>query len=243
MILNSWLHQLLIFYRPLAHLLGKWFCGSVHLHENVSCLGRFSHSPHWIFQEYSWTLNAFWVFLETAWNCVKKNFVNGKKVLLLDPMGTEVLRQTVITKFYALSPIFDNFCLFLSVVLELSFLMNDIQIFEEQYSQLLTLLVFIRNKKLDIYYGYATQQYFESTKISLWLIRNSSLVSNEDQQYQQLGMLLKRRCTNINRNSRGQILSINSNTDPRKHAFKIHVYFDKLEGSIYNVILNRITNQ
>ena len=59
--------------------------------------------------------------------------MNGKKVLLLDPMGTEVLRQTVITKFYALSPIFDNFCL-LSVVLELSFLMNGIGIFEEQYS-------------------------------------------------------------------------------------------------------------
>ena len=48
-------------------------------------------------------------------------FVDGKKVLLLDPMGTDVLRQTVITKFYALSPIFDNFCLFLSVVLELFF--------------------------------------------------------------------------------------------------------------------------
>ena len=59
---------------------------------------------------------------------VSKNlFVNGKKVLLLDPMGTEVLRQTVITKFYALSPIFDNFCLFLSVVLELSFLMNEMK--------------------------------------------------------------------------------------------------------------------
>ena len=52
---------------------------------------------------------------------VSKNlFVNGKKVLLMDPMGTDVLKQTVITKFYALSPIFDNFCL-LSVVLELSF--------------------------------------------------------------------------------------------------------------------------
>ena len=73
--------------------------------------------------------------------------MNGKKVLLLDPMGTEVLRQTVITKFYALSPIFDNFCLFLSVVLELSFLMNGIRIFEEQ---LLMLLVFIRNKKTTL---------------------------------------------------------------------------------------------
>ena len=61
-------------------------------------------------------------------------FVNGKKVLLLDPMGTDVLRQTVITKFYALSPIFDNFCLSLSVVLKLSFFMNGIRIFEEQYS-------------------------------------------------------------------------------------------------------------
>ena len=71
------------------------------------------------------TLDFLGIFMESECHLsFRQNFMElcqKKKVLLLDPMGTDVLRQTVITKFYALSPIFENFRLFLSVVLELSF--------------------------------------------------------------------------------------------------------------------------